>query len=124
MKYTNEQQLDLRDLGVYIHGYKLQKTCSACPEQYDVYNPEGKQVAYIRLRHGFLRVDVPDCGHTIYSTERVHGDGIFDNDERFKKLTECIEKMIEWYLNEPWIDDDPWVDNIDPRGLFSKNTES
>lgn len=103
-KFTKERQLELSRIPVYIHGYRLQKTCLACPEQYDVYAQDGTQVAYIRLRHGHLRVDCPDVGYTVYSTDRVHGDGIFDDEERFKKLKECIEKMIEWYLNTPWID--------------------
>ncbi len=36
-------------------------TCGACPEQYDVYI-DGKQVAYVRLRWGGLRVTVPGVG--------------------------------------------------------------
>lgn len=45
-------------------------TCSACPEQYDVFDENDKQVAYVRLRHGVLRVVVPDCG----GEEVIHQD--------------------------------------------------
>ena len=100
----NDATVDhFRKVELYIHGYRLVRTCSACPEQYDVYDQKGTQCAYIRLRHGMLRVDVPDVGHTIFSTTQVRGDGSFSDDERFEMLNECIEKMIKWYLNTPWV---------------------
>jgi hypothetical protein len=104
-KFSEEKVAHFKKVEVYINGYRLERTCYACPEQYDVYDQKGTQCAYIRLRHGLLRVDVPDVGHTIYSTGSVHGDGIFSDDERLKKLTECILKMTEWYLNTPWVED-------------------
>lgn len=63
---------------------RFEQTCTACPEQYDVFDDEGKQVAYVRLRWGRLRVDVPDCGHqTIFSHQfDDHWKGCFDLDER------------------------------------------
>lgn len=39
---------------------KFVKTCPACPEQYDVFNKEGKIVAYIRLRWGTITIQCPD----------------------------------------------------------------
>lgn len=49
-----------------IKGLNFVMTCEACPEQYDVFK-EDKQVAYVRLRFGGLRVDYPECGgETIY----------------------------------------------------------
>lgn len=36
-------------------------TCGACPEQYDVFLGS-ERIGYVRLRHGALRVDYPDCG--------------------------------------------------------------
>lgn len=48
------------------NGLELVLTCSACPEQYEVFK-DGKQVGYYRLRFGEFRVDFPDCGgDTIY----------------------------------------------------------
>ncbi|NDD52705.1 hypothetical protein EBZ39_02295 [bacterium] len=52
-----------------IDGYKLVCTCSACPEQYDVFNDNNKLVGYLRLRHGQFRADCPDVGGTtVYSS--------------------------------------------------------
>lgn len=67
---------------------QLSLTCGACPEQYDAFL-DGKQVGYLRLRHGWFRVDFPDCGgETIYESGDMRGDGCFDEDER------------EYFLNE------------------------
>lgn len=74
-----------------IDGYQLRCTCPACPEQYDVFDAAGKQVGYLRLRHGYFRADVPDCGgETVYEAE-PRGDGIFDSEEeRVTELTKAI----------------------------------
>lgn len=63
---------------------RFEQTCGACPEQYDVFDDEGKQVAYVRLRWGRLRVDVPDCGvETILSHQFDDPwKGCFNLDER------------------------------------------
>jgi hypothetical protein len=47
-----------------IGDYDFVQTCSGCPEQYDVYDKDKNQVGYVRLRHGHLRADCPDCGGT------------------------------------------------------------
>ena len=74
-----------------INGYTLVRTCSACPEQYDVYNGK-KQVGYIRLRHGIFRVDYLDCmQETLLCENDVNGDGMFYDDERPKYLLMAIE---------------------------------
>lgn len=78
---------------VYIHGYKLQLTCFACPEQYDVYDPEDNQVGYIRLRHGRLRVHYPDYGGKIVYDIDTIGDGVFSKEERLKHLYKSIEEI-------------------------------
>ncbi|SRR6266852_560406 len=78
----------------------LKRTCSACPEQYDAYiegQGEIGKVGYLRLRHGYFRVDYPDCGgETIYQAN-PRGDGIFDDDERdyyLKWAVHSIEKRL------------------------------
>ena len=76
--------------------YTLVLPCQCCPEQYDVFDSEGKQVGYIRLRHGNLRADYPDCGgDTVY--RHVFDDGwkgLFDSDEeREKYLTEAVKAL-------------------------------
>ncbi len=78
-----------------IDGFKLELTSTACPEQYDVFDANGDQVGYLRLRHGFFRADVPDCGgHTVYETS-TKGDGSFDDDERMTELTNAVRAIAE-----------------------------
>lgn len=79
-----------------IDGYKLVLTCMACPEQYDVFKDD-KQVGYLRLRHGYFRADVPDCGgETVYEAE-PSGDGIFQDSERDYYLETAIAKIKKHY---------------------------
>lgn len=82
-----------------INGYKLDQTCGACPEQYDVYF-NGKQVAYFRLRHGTFRVDVPDCGGKTIHVTHPKGDGCFAWEERDEELTKAIEAVKAHYAGE------------------------
>lgn len=69
---------------------RLVETCGACPEQYEVYLGK-KEVAYLRLRHGVFRVDVP-FGKTVY-TAHPNGDGCFDDDERDIWLSEAKRRI-------------------------------
>lgn len=72
----------------------LKMTCSACPEQYDAFL-WGKQVGYLRLRHGSFRVDYPDCGdETIYTAE-PEGDGSFEDHERDKYLRFAVKAILD-----------------------------
>lgn len=78
-----------------IDGLKLVCTCSACPEQYDVFDGE-RQVGYLRLRHGYFRADCPDCGgETVYESEPT-GDGVFELNERIPELTNAIKAIRKW----------------------------
>lgn len=61
---------------------KLVQTCSACPEQYDVFNEAGAQVGYLRLRHGLFTASVPDAGGIDVYVASPNGDGVFESDER------------------------------------------
>lgn len=80
-----------------IDGYKLVLTSLACPEQYDVYMPDGQKAGYLRLRHGWFRADVPTCGgETVYESN-PNGDGIFDDDERVPELTKAIAAIKTWW---------------------------
>jgi hypothetical protein len=80
-----------------IEDVKLDRTCVACPEQYDAY-VENKKVGYLRLRHGYFRVDFKDNinlnGKTIYEAS-PKGDGIFEEDEREHYLTEAKIAIIK-----------------------------
>jgi hypothetical protein len=90
------------ELGIMIHGYRLKKTCSACPEQYDVYDDLGQQVAYFRLRHGGFRVNVPDVGGDVVYSANPEGDGLFMDHERVRYLTEAVLAVQEYYINRRW----------------------
>jgi hypothetical protein len=81
----------------HLEEIRLEQTCDACPEQYDAYLGD-KQVGYLRLRHGYFRVDYPDCGgKTIYEAE-TNGDGIFESDEREFHLNKAKEAIIQELL--------------------------
>lgn len=89
-------------LGIMIHGYRIQRTCAACPEQYDVYDDAGQQVAYFRLRHGAFTVNAPDVGDELIYSAKPEGDGIFMDHERVRYLTEAILAVQEYYINRRW----------------------
>ena len=78
-----------------IMGYNLIMTCGACPEQYDVFDSEGKQVGYLRLRYGNFRADYPEhSGETVYKHSFDDGwKGIFDDGEREFFLTEAVKAL-------------------------------
>lgn len=79
------------DQDIIIDGCRLEMTSLACPEQYDVFDAAtGAQIGYLRLRHGYFRADVPECGgETVYEAD-TRGDGMFDEDERMPQLTAAI----------------------------------
>lgn len=82
-----------------IHGYYLQLTCVACPEQYDVYDQSGTQVAYFRLRHGNFTVTVPDVGGSVVYNSSPKGDGIFTQKERLPQLEKAIRAVQKYIAN-------------------------
>ena len=84
---------------LYIHGYKLVLTCSACPEQYDVFDLSGTQVAYFRLRHGSFTVAVPDAGGEEVYSASPEGDGMFSDNERLKYLKKGIKAVQKHIAN-------------------------
>jgi hypothetical protein len=73
-----------------LDGLKLVCTSLACPEQYEVFDLSGKQVGYLRLRHGRFRADFPECGgETVYESF-TKGDGTFSEDEREDELGKAV----------------------------------
>jgi hypothetical protein len=83
------------DSDTIIDGYRLICTCSACPEQYDVFdNTTTEKVGYLRLRGGWFRADYPDCGEeTVYEANPA-GDGMFDDDaERALYLKQAVQAI-------------------------------
>ena len=79
-----------------ILGYKLYRTCTACPQQYDVKDQDDKQVAYFRLRHGRFSVSCPDVGGEMVYFANPKGDGIFDADEEETYLVAAIMAVDRW----------------------------
>lgn len=77
--------------------YKLDETCSACPEQYDAFL-DGELVGYFRLRHGYFTVefcrnpDGEEVWEGVYDAE-PKGDGIFEEDEREFYLMEGLKAI-------------------------------
>lgn len=85
-----------------VGGFKFLRTCGACPEQYDVFDVNDTQVAYLRLRHGSFTVECPDVGGTVVFHEHPNGDGCFDNDERYDYLLNAVQAIEEHLVKESW----------------------
>lgn len=77
---------------MYILGYRFEKTCGACPEQYDVFSGDVK-VGYLRLRHGHFSVECPDCGGDVVFWASPQGDGLFEPEERAMYLLEAAKAI-------------------------------
>ena len=97
--------IDLGELGFTAEEVELpiapfifKMTCFAFPEQYDVLY-KGEICAYVRLRHGTLRCDMPYCGgETVLRHQFEDRRGCFDSDEEtnfyLKKIAAILmEKM-------------------------------
>lgn len=85
-----------------IKGLDFDLTCGACPEQYDVYDGDGKQVGYVRLRWGVLRCEYPDVfGEEIYTASIGDGwTGTFESvEQRMEHLNNIADKILEHQKN-------------------------
>lgn len=80
-----------------IKGLKFERTCYACPEQYDVFDSEDEIVGYVRLRWGALSCQYPDFGgETIYETNIGDDTGVFGSEEeRMYHLNNIADKILE-----------------------------
>jgi hypothetical protein len=78
-----------------IDGIRLTMTCNACPEQYEAFK-EGKQVGYLRLRHGHFTVQCPLEGNELVYEAHPEGDGMFEPEEREKYLEEAAKAISAW----------------------------
>ena len=91
------QILDYKAAPTVLSLYNLVLTCQCCPEQYDVFDSDGKQSGYIRLRGGNFRVYYPDTGGELVFYHRFEKDawkGMFDNEEeREFFLTEAVKAL-------------------------------
>jgi len=71
---------------------KAERTCSACPSQWDCWTEEGDYI-YVRYRWGYLCISWDVMGEVIYD-EQV-GDG-FDGSMSYDELVRHTEGVIEW----------------------------
>jgi len=78
---------------------KLVRTCVACPEQYDAFM-NGQQVGYLRLRHGYFRVEYPDCGGEMIYEAEPYGDGIFEEYEKDFYLKEAKKAIFNKLIKD------------------------
>lgn len=108
-----------------IQDLTFKLTCSACPEQYDVFDKDNEQVAYVRLRHGSLSLSNADISEDWWETDtndtnfpkdkRLRGDAMFDDDDERTFFLNFIAKIIHRKLQNPsW---EVWQEN----GLYQEN---
>lgn len=71
---------------------ELHQTCSASPEQYDMY-VDGENIGYFRIRHGCFIVEYL-LNETQVFESVIKGDGGFDSDERDFFLKEGIKAVL------------------------------
>lgn len=78
----------------------FEKTCDACPEQYDAFY-EGELIAYLRLRHGHFTVLYPDVGGECIYEASPEGDGEFEDEkERSFYLMEAKIAILSKLLQD------------------------
>ena len=79
-------------MSIDVCGYTLNRTCAACPEQYDVFKGV-ELVGYLRLRHGRFCASYPDVnGRVVYSSDTI-GDGMFEDKERTVHLFNAVDAI-------------------------------
>ena len=83
--------------------YNWVKTCDACPEQYDVFDEDGKQIAYVRARWGRITAECPDALEArvfdaAFSNDGY--DGCFEDDSHRQPFFTSIEEAITDYYKE------------------------
>lgn len=72
----------------------LNRTCDACPEQYEVFRDE-RQIGYMRLRHGYFSVSYPDHGGKEVYRAQPQGDDVFEDHERDFYLEQGLIALLE-----------------------------
>ena len=74
---------------VQVLGYTLDGG-GCCPEQYDVLDADGNNVAYLRLRHGVFTAEIGEVN--VYRAS-PKGDGGFFDDERAEFLLAAVQAV-------------------------------
>lgn len=84
-----------------IDDYYLRLTCSAMPEQYNVFfRDTGIPVGYLRIRHGEFTASVPGPGGTEVLRVSSEGDGEFATDIEREYMLKRAVKAIARYRDE------------------------
>lgn len=95
---------------------ELKRTSYAMPEQYEAFI-DGRQVGYLRLRHGTFRANHPDhMGPQVYLAETL-GDGSFDDSEREDQIRAALVAVLKAdglenpipVFELPERDDEEWI---------------
>ena len=77
----------------------IECTCSACPEQYEIWDSNDEnypQIGYFRLRGGQFTVECPDAGGELVYKACPNGCMFFEDEEREKYLREAVVAVLEW----------------------------
>jgi len=92
------------------------RTCLACPEQYDAFDEDNKQVGYLRLRHSRFTVECPNVGGELVYVASIDGFdvGIFNDEERYEHLQKAAHAIgkhighdsVEYRVVDEWKDED------------------
>ncbi len=77
----------------HILGCRLELTCRACPEQYEVFRGH-RQMGYLRLRHGWFYASYPDCSEDFVYQDYPNGEGDFCDYEREEYLTAAVTALL------------------------------
>lgn len=90
---------------MYINGLRFEQTCSACPEQYNVFINEDVAIGYVRLQWGYLRADYIHEKYDITVYSSVIGDGYMDGmftseEERQHHLNKISKALIKKHEKE------------------------
>lgn len=89
---AQDSQVKILQKLYFRHGLTLILTCSACPEQYDVYCGRDK-VSYLRLRGGQFTAEYPDVMGELVLCEHPEGDGMFESYERFNYMCRALRAI-------------------------------
>ena len=96
------------DYRVFVDGAELMRlelTCHACPEQYDLKSLlDNKQLAYMRLRWSNFTCSYPDVGGEELVDEYINEDGwsgsFYNEEQRVEYLSKAIELVVKKIRDE------------------------
>ena len=80
----------------------LDKTCCACPAQWDAYY-SGEIVGYIRFRYGRMTVECPNVGgELVYSMQSEDGmqGAFYSATEEKVFLSKALNAITEWIISD------------------------